>query len=198
VISALMRDLSALSNSVGGRSKELIQLVDWANRPLDAALNVLDEFRKSDLYGPQFTQAVVRVVNDMGIKPGADIDDGLDKALTNLNDAIDGFKMIPVVWENIGPRSATGDLVPCSRGRARLPATMGCPVERTTGGAMRPMKWPTRPSHPIGVPCRRGAARDRVTPGCHRPNSTESGRRVCEACRRKLRVEPVDRNSYRR
>ncbi len=124
VISALMGNLSALSDSVGGRSREFIQLLDWANRPLDAALNVLDEFRKSDLYGPQFTQAVVRVLNSLGITPDADIDDGLDKALTNVNDAIDDFKMIPVVWENIGPPSATGDLVPCSRGRAQLPATM--------------------------------------------------------------------------
>jgi len=124
VISALMGNLSALSDSVGGRSKEFIQLLDWANRPLDAALNVLDEFRKSDLYGPQFTQTVVRVLNSLGIAPGADIDDGLDKALTNFNDTIDGFKMFPVVWENIGAPSATGEIVPCSRGRAQLPATL--------------------------------------------------------------------------
>ncbi len=124
VISTLMRNLTTLSDSVGGRSKEFIQLLEWANRPLDAALNVLDEFRKSDLYGPQFTQAVVRALNNIGIRPGADISDGLDKALTNFNDAIDSFKMIPVVWENIGPPSATGDIVPCSRGRAQLPATM--------------------------------------------------------------------------
>jgi phospholipid/cholesterol/gamma-HCH transport system substrate-binding protein len=124
VISTLLHNLSAVSDSVGGRSKEFIQLLDWANRPVDAALSVLDEFRKSDLYGPQFTQAVVRVLNNSGLKYGAEIDTGLDKALTNVNDAIDSFKMVPVVWENIGPPSATGDVVPCSRGRAQLPATM--------------------------------------------------------------------------
>jgi len=124
VISTLMRNLSAVSESVAGRSKELIQLLEWANRPMDAALTVLDEFRKSDLYGPQFTQAVVRLLNNVGMKPGADIDNALDKALTNVNDAIDSFKMIPVVWENIGPPSASGEVVPCSRGRAQLPATM--------------------------------------------------------------------------
>ncbi|RAV18455.1 MCE family protein [Mycolicibacterium sp. GF69] len=124
VISTLLHNLSAVSESVGGHSKELIQLLDWANRPIDAALSVLDEFRKSDLYGPQFTQAVVRLLNNIGLKYGAEIDTGLDKALTNFNDAIDSFKMVPVVWENIAPPSATGDIVPCSRGRAQLPATM--------------------------------------------------------------------------
>ncbi|MBU9762571.1 MCE family protein [Mycobacterium sp. TNTM28] len=124
VISTLMQNLSALSDSVGGRSREFIQLLEWANRPIDAAMSVLDEFRKSDLYGPQFTQAVVRLLNHLGFQPGADVDDGLDRALTNFNNAIDGFKMIPVVWENIGPPSQAGEPMPCSRGRAQLPATM--------------------------------------------------------------------------
>lgn len=124
VISTLLHNLSALSDSVGGRSEELIQLVDWANRPINAAMDVLDEFRKSDLYGPQFTAAVSRLLNNMGFQRGADVGDALDRALTHFNDAIDEFKMIPVVWENIGPPSQTGDIVPCSRGRAQLPATM--------------------------------------------------------------------------
>ncbi|MCV6980141.1 MCE family protein [Mycolicibacterium pulveris] len=125
VISTLMHNLSALSEAVGGQSSEMIQLLEWANRPIDAAMSVLDEFRKSDLYGPQFTQAVVRLLKSLGLEYGADISDGLDRALTNFNDAIDSFKMVPVVWENIGPPSANGaDIVPCSRGRAQLPETM--------------------------------------------------------------------------
>ncbi|BBZ02611.1 putative Mce family protein [Mycolicibacterium chitae] len=124
VISTLLHNLSALSDSVGGHSKELIQLLDWANRPVTAALDVLDEFRKSDLYGPQFTSAVSRLLHNMGFQRGEDVSDALDRALTNFNDAIDGFKMVPVVWENIGPPSQTGEIVPCSRGPAQLPATM--------------------------------------------------------------------------
>ncbi|MGE2724204.1 MlaD family protein [Mycolicibacterium pulveris] len=124
VISTLIHNLSALSDSVGGQSSEMIQLLEWANRPIDAALSVLDEFRKSDMYGPQFTQAVVRLLRNMGFEYGVDVGDALDRALTNVNDAIDSFKMIPVVWENIGPPSASGDIVPCSRGRAQLPETM--------------------------------------------------------------------------
>ncbi|HTM85202.1 MAG TPA: MlaD family protein [Mycobacterium sp.] len=124
VTATLLANLSALSEAVGGRAREFIQLLEWANRPVDAALGVLDEFRKSDVYGPRFTQAVVRLLNNMGLRPGADIDDGLDRALTNFSDTLDGFKMIPVVWENIEPPGQTGDPVPCSRGRAQLPTTM--------------------------------------------------------------------------
>lgn len=124
VISTLLTNLTALSESVGGRSREFIQLLDWANRPVDAALGVLDEFRKSALYGPEFTRTLVRLLHNLGIKPGADIDDGLDKAVTNFNDTLDGFKMIPVVWENIPPPGRDAEPMPCSRGRAQLPETM--------------------------------------------------------------------------
>lgn len=124
VTSTLLANLSALSDAVGGRAREFIQLLEWANRPVDAALGVLDEFRKSDVYGPRFTQALVRLLHNMGLQPGADIDDGLDKAITNFNDTLDGFKMIPVIWANIDPPGQTGAPVPCSRGRAQLPETL--------------------------------------------------------------------------
>lgn len=124
VASTLLANLSALSDAVGGRAREFIQLLEWANRPVDAAMGVLDEFRKSNVYGPRFTQALVRLLHNMGLKPGADIDDGLDKAITNFNDTLDGFKMIPVVWANIDPPGQTGEPVHCSRGRAQLPETM--------------------------------------------------------------------------
>ncbi|HLR98359.1 MCE family protein [Mycolicibacillus parakoreensis] len=124
VITTLLANLGALSESVGGRSREFIELLRWANRPVDAAMGVLDEFRKSALYGPQFTQTLVRLLHHLGIEPGASIDDGLDKAITNFNDTLDGFKMIPVVWENIEPPGSDGEPVACSRGRAQLPETL--------------------------------------------------------------------------
>lgn len=124
VISTLTENLSALAESVGGQSAQMIALIDFANRPITAAMDVLDEFRKSDLYGPAFTSALSRLLRNLGLRKGADIDEGLDKAIIDFNNALDGFKMIPVVWENIRPPSATGEIVPCSRGRAQLPATL--------------------------------------------------------------------------
>ena len=87
-------------------------------------MTVLDEFRKSQIYGPGFTSAAIRLLASNGVKPGIDIDTALDKAFTNVNDAIDAFKRVPVVWENIQSPADVGTPVPCSRGRAELPMPM--------------------------------------------------------------------------
>jgi phospholipid/cholesterol/gamma-HCH transport system substrate-binding protein len=124
VVATLMRNLSNVADAVGGHSKDLIQILDWLNRPIDAALTVLDEFRKSQLYGPDFTTAVIRLLNNAGFKPGIDIDAALDRAFTNVDDAINAFKLVPVMWDNIGPPSAAEAPEPCSRGPAQLPASL--------------------------------------------------------------------------
>lgn len=141
VISTLLANLGALSESVGGRSREFIQLLTWANRPVDAAMEVLDEFRKSALYGPQFTRTLVRLLHHLGIEPGASIDDGLDKAITNFDDTLDGFKMIPVVWENIEPPAPRGSdgLFARAGPTARNPR---CVAGRSAGGAVQPLRAP--------------------------------------------------------
>lgn len=124
VVATLMRNLSTLAENVGGSAKQLIQVLEWANRPVDTVLGILDEFRKSALYGADFNGAVARMLHNMGIKPGISIDDALDRAITVLDDNIDTFKRIPVLWESIGPPSAPDQPLPCSRGRAELPPNM--------------------------------------------------------------------------
>jgi phospholipid/cholesterol/gamma-HCH transport system substrate-binding protein len=124
VVATLMRNLSAVAETMGGHSKDLVQVLEWVNRPLDEAMKVLDELRKSDLYGPGFTQPVVRLLHAAGIKPGIDIDAALDKAFTNLDNAIEAFKRVPVMWENIGPPAQAGVPLSCSHGPAQLPPTM--------------------------------------------------------------------------
>ena len=125
VVATLMRNLSSLSDTFGGHAGDFIQILDWLNRPVDATLSVLDEFRKSELYGPGFTSAAVRLLHNAGFKPGeANIDDGLDRAMTVLDDYADAFKRVPVIWDNIAPPSEPGDPLPCSRGHAQLPASL--------------------------------------------------------------------------
>ncbi|MGN7780671.1 MlaD family protein [Mycolicibacterium sp. 22603] len=125
VISVLMANLNAVADELGGQSKDLIQIIDWVNRPLDATLTVLDEFRKSELYGPGFTSAASRLLLNMGFDgETADIDLGLDRAFTVLDDFTESVKKIPVVWDDIGPPAAPGEPLPCSRGQARLPESM--------------------------------------------------------------------------
>jgi phospholipid/cholesterol/gamma-HCH transport system substrate-binding protein len=121
IVAALMANLKAVADTMTGHAKDFIQIIDWANRPIDGALSVLDEFRKSQVYGPGFTNAVVQLLDNAGFKPGIDIDDALDKAFTNFDDTIDAIKLVPVIWDNIPPPSQQGHPLECSRGRAELP-----------------------------------------------------------------------------
>jgi phospholipid/cholesterol/gamma-HCH transport system substrate-binding protein len=125
VVATLMHNLSAIADTFGGHSKDLVQVLDWLNRPLDAALSVLDEFRKSELYGPEFTSAAVRLLQNAGFKPGsADMDEGLDRAITVFDDYTDAFKRVPVLWDNVQPPAEPGTPLPCSHGQAQLPESM--------------------------------------------------------------------------
>lgn len=142
VIATLMRNLSEVAEVIGGQSQEFVQILDWVNRPLDGALNAIDEFRKSELYGPEFTDTVLRLLTNIGFPPvfnaavrwrlgpdaaidaPSDVDAGLDRAFTNLDDYIEAFKLVPVVWEHIPEPPSAEALLPCSQGRFELPAPM--------------------------------------------------------------------------
>ncbi|WP_273735573.1 MlaD family protein [Mycolicibacterium septicum] len=148
VVSTLMRNLSDIASTMGGHSKDLIQLLDWINRPLDSALGAIDEFRKSQLYGPGFGAPLVRLLTNAGFPPdpakakhflsqspaeraaaraaGSDdmIDQALDRAFTNFDDFTEAIKMVPVMWDNIDVPSQAGAPVSCTRGRAQLPEQM--------------------------------------------------------------------------
>jgi phospholipid/cholesterol/gamma-HCH transport system substrate-binding protein len=125
VIATLMSNLSSIADTFGGHAKDLVQVLDWLNRPIDSALTVLDEFRKSQLYGPEFTSAAVRLLANLGFTPGkADMDKGIDRAITVFDDYSDAFKRVPVIWDNVGPPAPDGQPEPCSRGPARLPQSM--------------------------------------------------------------------------
>jgi phospholipid/cholesterol/gamma-HCH transport system substrate-binding protein len=144
VVATLMRNLSEVAESIGGHSKDLVQILDWVNRPLDGALKAIDEFRKSQLFGPDFTGTVVQLLAKVGFPavfnsarpfrlqpppvtapdlPG-DIDAALDRAFTNVDDYIDAFKLVPVMWDSIPEPPADGTPLPCSRGHFELPAPM--------------------------------------------------------------------------
>lgn len=141
IIATLMRNLSAVADGIGGNSKELVQILEWINRPLDGALNAIDEFRKSELYGPEFTDTVIRLMSNLGFPPvfnaasrwrleqhpatgePSETELALDRAFSNLDNYIDAFKLVPVVWENI-PEPQDDAPLPCERGRFELPAPM--------------------------------------------------------------------------
>jgi phospholipid/cholesterol/gamma-HCH transport system substrate-binding protein len=124
VVAALTRNLSQVADTIDGKSKQFIHLIDLLNQPVDGALTVLDEFRKDLLYA-NFYDPVVRLLHNLGLKPGINIDDALDRAFSNLDRFFDAFKLVPVMNENIKPPGENDDTVePCSRGRFQLPETM--------------------------------------------------------------------------
>lgn len=124
VIETLVGNLAVLADGVGGHSDQLIELLQIVKGTVGAAMTVLDEFRKSEIYGPAFVAQVVRLLDGAGIKPGIDIDSAFDKAFTNVYDFMDVVKRVPVVWENIGPPPVEGEPAPCHNGRAELPLPM--------------------------------------------------------------------------
>ncbi|MGA8547719.1 MAG: MlaD family protein [Mycobacterium sp.] len=144
VVATLLRNLSALADTMGGHSKDFIQILTWVNGPLNGALDAIDEFRKSQLYGLDFTSAVQKLLenagfpvlqgNALGFTQGAaffspqmsreDIDLAMDRAFTRLDDFTDAFKFVPVFWDNVPPPSTAGGPAPCSHGRAQLPEQM--------------------------------------------------------------------------
>jgi phospholipid/cholesterol/gamma-HCH transport system substrate-binding protein len=121
VVATLLQNLKNVADSMSGHSRDFVQIIEWLNRPIDAALMVLDEFRKSQIYGPDFTRSVVQLLNSAGLKPGIDVDAALDKAITNFDDTMDAIKLVPVVWDNIPPPGQAGEPLACSNGRAELP-----------------------------------------------------------------------------
>jgi phospholipid/cholesterol/gamma-HCH transport system substrate-binding protein len=125
VVSTLVRNLSEVSDAIGGRSKQFIHLIDVVNQPVDAVLTILDQFRQAWLYSGDFFDPVIRLLHSAGFRPGVNVDNALDRAFSNLDNFLDAFKLVPVINENIPPPVDDDSAVEaCSRGNFQLPETM--------------------------------------------------------------------------
>jgi phospholipid/cholesterol/gamma-HCH transport system substrate-binding protein len=124
VISTIVQNLSAVASNVRGRSDGLIKILELVKVPIASAMTVLDEFRKSQIYGPEFVANANRLLDSAGLKPGINIATALDKAFTNVYDTLDQIKRVPVIWENVQAPPVEGTPAPCSKGRAELPLPM--------------------------------------------------------------------------
>nr|WP_155910927.1 MULTISPECIES: MlaD family protein [unclassified Mycolicibacterium] len=141
VVSTLMSNLATVAGSMRGHSQDMIRAIDSANKLLDTALSVIDEFRQTDLFSTGFLEPLQRLVTNIGFPaqgnnginyitdpPGrinpnvSNIDEAMDRAIVNIDDFIDAIKLVPVMWENVEPPA--GRPVPCSHGRFQLPEQM--------------------------------------------------------------------------
>jgi len=124
VVSTLISNLSEAGDALGGTSGKFIHVIDLVNTPVDKALSILDEFRKDLLY-KDFLDPVIRLLHSAGFKPGTNVDEALDRAVSNLDRFFDALKLVPVIDGNIPPPGEDGTPVePCSRGNFQLPETM--------------------------------------------------------------------------
>ncbi|KQY08942.1 mammalian cell entry protein [Mycobacterium sp. Root135] len=126
VVATLIRNLSHIADGIGGKSGKFIYIVDLLNKNVDAVNTALDEFRKDYLYSKDFFDPTVRLMHNLGLRNGINIDDSLDKAFSNLDNFFDAFKLVPVVNENIPPPGEDDETAvePCARGNFQLPETM--------------------------------------------------------------------------
>jgi phospholipid/cholesterol/gamma-HCH transport system substrate-binding protein len=124
VVATLVRNLATVADGIRGRSQYLTQILDELKLPVEQSLTVLDEYRKSQVAGVDFTRAVVRLLAAVGVRPGIDIDRALDRAFNNTYEAVEALKRTPVIWENLPPPPEDGGPIPCAHGRAQLPETM--------------------------------------------------------------------------
>lgn len=135
VISTILNNLKVVAEGVRGKSDQLPKILDQVKIVEDSTLLVLDEFRKSEMYGAGFTGEVDRLLVGLGLdsgkwdvpnyKPGWEPGKAFDKAITNVYNEMDGIKRIPVVWENIpAPQPGPGAPAPCTKGPAQLPLPM--------------------------------------------------------------------------
>ena len=124
LITTMVRNLAGFSDGVRGRSGHLIEMAEQARYVVDDLLSVLDEMRKSDMYGPTFLDEVLRLLDNVGIKRGINVDRAMDTAFTNVYDFLEAYKRTPVFWENLTPPPAPNDAAPCMRGVAELPLPM--------------------------------------------------------------------------
>ena len=125
VIATLTNNLAHAADALGGDAPQFVSLLELLRQPLDALLEVLDEFRKTDMYGPDFVAAADTLLDHAGFGPDINADDALDRAITNVHNNIEAFKRLPVLWDNI-PEPSDEGVTPaaCSQGAPMLPPSV--------------------------------------------------------------------------
>ncbi|MFX0578481.1 MlaD family protein [Nocardia nepalensis] len=125
LISTLVDNFARIDSSLGGKSSNVIEFIRSLDTTLGAAMTVLDEFRKTALFGPQFMRPVSRLVTQLGLERDLDFNKLMSTAFASLADAAQALRMLPVAFEGLQipglTTTGTGTTTNCSQGRAELP-----------------------------------------------------------------------------
>jgi len=122
VISVLVENMSRISDSLGGKSPQILEFLHDLEGPVDSTLTVLDEFRKASDYGPSFMGVVNSILSGLGIQPDTDVDRVLADAFPTIDHMWRSLEMLPTMFEGLqSPVTAPVRQNRCSKGELALP-----------------------------------------------------------------------------
>ncbi|WP_433598269.1 MlaD family protein [Nocardia sp. CA-135953] len=124
VISILTANLNRMSQTMGGKSSDVMNFLRSMSIPVGRALSVLDEFTKTDAFGPAFTRPIDRMLIDLGLDPELDVDKFLQAAFPAGVPAVaDALRLLPnaFVGLQLPAVNAHPNAMKCSNGIAVLP-----------------------------------------------------------------------------
>jgi phospholipid/cholesterol/gamma-HCH transport system substrate-binding protein len=122
VIATLVRNVGRLTDSLGGKSPQIVTLLRYLEVPIDSITSVLGELAKADMYGPAFTTAVDTLLAGLGLNPDLDVDKFLQEALPTADLIAAAAEALPAVFNGLATPATSGDPQrSCSKGRAVLP-----------------------------------------------------------------------------
>ncbi|NKY48416.1 MlaD family protein [Nocardia cerradoensis] len=123
VISALVTNLSRISDSMGGKSPQVIEFMRSLSFPIAKAMTVLSEFPKTAKFGPEFLTPVHQLITELGFSRDVDVDKLLTQAFASLPQAADALRLLPVAFAGLQlpQTSAAPAAMNCTHGVAQLP-----------------------------------------------------------------------------
>lgn len=123
VISILTANLNRISQTMGGKSPDLINFLQSMSIPVGRTMTVLDEFTKAAAFGPAFTRPIDKMLIDLGLDPELDVDKFLHSAFPSIPAAADALRLLPNAFAGLqlpALQNSSG-AVKCSNGIAVLP-----------------------------------------------------------------------------
>ncbi|MBF6277481.1 MULTISPECIES: MlaD family protein [Nocardia] len=123
VISTLVTNLSRISDSMGGKSPQVMEFMKSLSFPIAKAMTVLGEFPKTAKFGPEFLTPVHQLITELGFSRDVDVDKLLTQAFASLPQAADALRLLPVALAGLQMPQTTAApaAMNCTHGIAELP-----------------------------------------------------------------------------
>lgn len=125
VISTLTENMSRINDSLGGRSRYVIDFVKALSHPIDNAMKVLNEFQKTASTGPELIGPIQRIVAGLGIEADMNWEGLIGKYFSTGSDFLKTLEMMPGVFSGLQSSKTQGGVnKKCTNGYGALPADM--------------------------------------------------------------------------